>query len=288
MRALLFVPGDSARKLDKAMQSGADVLIVDLEDSVSREGKESARLTARDFLREAMPSAGRPTIYVRVNGLESGLADGDLDAVMSHGPDGILLPKAIAGADVQHLAAKLAVREAEHDLPDGATRIIALATETARSLFGMGSYRGCSHRLAGLAWGGEDLAADLGAESNRLPDGTYADPYRLARSLTLVAAAAAEVPAIDTVFTDFRDLNGLRAEAEAARRDGFAAKLAIHPDQVAVIREVFTPTPEALAHARRIVDAFAAQPGRGVVALDGRMYDIPHLRQAERLLARAG
>lgn len=288
MRSLLFVPGDNPSKLDKAMASGADVLLVDLEDSVGGNAKARARDTARDFLLSARERQGRPRLYVRVNGLDSGLTDADLDAVMEAGPEGILLPKSLTGADIQHLAAKLAVREAEYDLPDGATRVLALATESGQALFGMGSYRRCSHRLTGLAWGAEDLAADLGAETNRRPDGRYSDPYRLARTLTLAAAAAAQVVAIDTVHTAFRDLEALRAEAEQARSDGFGAKLAIHPAQVPVINEVFTPAPDAIARAKRIVAAFAAEPGRGVIALDGTMLDLPHLKQAERLLARVG
>ena len=179
---------------------------------------------------------------------------------------------------------KLAVREAENGLADGSTRILAIATESARALFGFASYIGASWRLEGLAWGGEDLAADLGAETNRLPDGAYAGPYALARTLTLVGAVAAEAQPIDAVYTRFRDLDGLRAEALAARRDGFEAKMAIHPAQVAVINEAFSPSAELLARARAIVAAFAAAPEAGVVALDGAMLDLPHLKQAKRLL----
>ncbi len=189
---------------------------------------------------------------------------------------------------MQHLGAKLAVREAEADLPDGSLAIIAIATETARGVFQLGTYAGASRRLIGLTWGGEDLSADLGAEANRLNDGTYADPYRLARALTLVGAAAADVEPIDSVYTNFRDMDGLRAECEAARRDGFTAKMAIHPAQVAVINEAFTPSPEAVERARAIVEAFAANPGAGVIGLNGEMLDKPHLRRAERLLKRAG
>jgi citrate lyase subunit beta/citryl-CoA lyase len=199
-----------------------------------------------------------------------------------------MLPKTVGGADVSHLGAKLAVREAEYGLEDGATTILAIATENARGVFALGSLAGASHRLAGVAWGGEDLAADVGAETNRGPDGLYTDPYRLARGLTLLAAAAAEVDAIDSVYTNFRDLDGLAVECREARRDGFAAKMAIHPAQVAVINETFTPSDEALAHARTIVEAFEANPDAGVVGIAGQMIDRPHLRQAERLLARAG
>jgi citrate lyase subunit beta/citryl-CoA lyase len=287
MRSLLFVPGDSARKLEKGLAAGADALLLDLEDSVALGGKEAARKTTAAFLTAARGEAGRPRLFVRVNGLATGLTDADLDAVMAAGPDGIMLPKTVGGPDVSHLGAKLAVREAEYGLPDGGTAIIAIATENARGVFALGSLAGASHRLAGDAWGGEDLAADLGAEANRDGHGAYTAPYQIARSLTLFAAAAAEVDAIDSVFTNFRDLDGLSAECRDARRDGFSAKMAIHPAQVPVINEAFTPSAEALAHARRIVELFAENPGAGVVGLDGQMIDRPHLRQAERLLARA-
>ncbi|WP_293867586.1 CoA ester lyase [uncultured Alsobacter sp.] len=286
MRSLLFVPGDSPRKLEKAAGSGADVLLIDLEDSVAPSAKEAARGMVRDAVESLRGQDRRPLLYVRVNALDSGLIEADLDAVMPAHPDGIMLPKSASGVDVQHLAAKLAVREAESGLPDGGTKIIPVATEMARALFALGTYRGASHRLAGLTWGAEDLAADIGAETNRLADGTYTDPFRLARSLALFAAHGAEVDAIDTVYTDFRNDAGFLAECEAARRDGFTAKMAIHPAQVPVINAVFTPSEEAVAKARRIVDAFAASPGVGVIGMDGQMVDRPHLRQAERVLAR--
>ena len=209
MRSLLFVPGDDERKLAKALASGADALIVDLEDSVAAAAKAAARATAAAFLAEARGRAKRPRLYVRVNALDSGLAEADLDAIMAGAPDGIVLPKCRDGADVQRLAAKLAVREAECGLVDGATRILAIATESARALFGFASYRGASARLAGLSWGAEDLSADLGAETNRLPGGAYAAPYAFARTLTLIGAVAAEVAPIDAVFTNFRDAEGL-------------------------------------------------------------------------------
>ena len=286
LRSFLFVPGDSARKLDKAMQSGADALILDLEDSVALAEKDTARRITADFLRSARSEPSRPRLFVRVNGLTTGLTDPDLDGVMPAGPDGIVLPKAVGGPDIAHLGAKLAVREAEYGLPDGATRIVAIATETARGLFALGTFAGASHRLAGLAWGGEDLSADLGAETNRLEDGAYAEPYRLARSLTLFGAAAAEVDAVDSVYTNYRDLEGLRAECREARRDGFVAKMAIHPAQVPVINETFTPSPEVVAQARAVVEAFAQNPGAGVVGVGGEMLDRPHLKRAERVLAR--
>lgn len=287
MRSLLFVPGDSPRKLDKGMASGADVLILDLEDSISPAGKAAARETAAAFLRAAIGAERRPFLYVRVNGLNTGLIDDDLDAIMPARPDGILLPKAEGGTSVVHLDAKLTAREALNGIDDGATAILALTTETAQALFLAGSYGGSSARLAGLTWGAEDLSAELGAEANRDADGRFLDPYRLARTLCLAGAAAARVPAIDTVYVDFRNEGGLRRECEDARRDGFSAKLAIHPAQIAIINAAFTPTVAAIARAQAIVDAFAATPMAGVVGIDGVMYDRPHLTKAKQLLTRA-
>jgi citrate lyase subunit beta / citryl-CoA lyase len=287
MRSLLFVPGDSERKFAKAMDSGADALILDLEDSVAPTAKQAARGIVRGMIETARARDTRPLIYVRVNPLASGLIDADLDEVVPARPDGIMLPKALGGQDIMHLSSKLAVREAEGDLPDGSVAILPIATETAAALFVMGSYAGSSGRLSGLSWGAEDLSADLGAVTNRHDDGSYTDPYRLARSLALFAASAAEVAPIDTVFTNFRDTAGLTAECTAARRDGFTGKLAIHPDQVAPINAAFTPTPEAIARAKAIIDAFAANPELGVIGIAGEMIDRPHIRRAERLLASA-
>lgn len=286
MRSLLFVPGDSDKKLDKALLCGADALIVDLEDSVSAERKQEARATTLAFLRQFGQKPERPRLFVRVNGLATGLIDADLEVVAGR-PDGIVLPKAEGGAAIVHLAAKLGVREALHDLPDGDVRILALTTETAKALFLAGTYAGASARLIGLTWGAEDLSAELGAEANRDGQGNFLDPYRLARSLCLAAAAAAEVQAIDTVYVDFRNQEGLRREADDARRDGFTAKMAIHPAQVDVINAVFTPSVEAITRAKAIVAAFAAEPNAGVVGIDGVMYDRPHLVRARQVLARA-
>jgi citrate lyase subunit beta/citryl-CoA lyase len=286
MRSALFVPGDDEKKLARGLACEADALIIDLEDSVAAEAKPRARAIAREFLRAAMARASRPRLLVRVNPLDGGLTDADLDAVMPSAPDCVMLPKSLSGASVQHLAAKIAVREAQCGLSDGSTKIIALATETAAAVFALATYRNCSARLAGLTWGGEDLSADLGAETNREADGAWASPYALARNLTLLGAVAAGVQPIDTVFTNFRDLEGLRTETLTARRDGFSAKMAIHPAQAPIINEIFTPTAEALAKAHAIIAAFAARPGVGVVAIDGEMFDRPHLLRAERLIAR--
>jgi citrate lyase subunit beta / citryl-CoA lyase len=287
LRSALFVPGDSTAKLAKSLGSGADALILDLEDSVAAERKQAARATTLAFLEDAGKRQPRPLLMVRVNALETGLTDADLDAIVAGRPDAIMLPKAEGGTAVAHLDAKLTAREALHGLPDGEIRIVALATETASALFVAGTYGGASARLTGLSWGAEDLSADLGAETNRDAEGRFTEPFRFARNLCLAAAAAAKIQAIDTVFVDFRDLAGLKSEAEEARRDGFTAKLAIHPAQVATINAVFTPSPAAIAKARAVIAAFAAQPGAGVVGIDGIMFDRPHLERAKQLLARA-
>jgi citrate lyase subunit beta/citryl-CoA lyase len=287
MRSLLFAPADSAKKLDKALGSGADAVIIDLEDSITPERKAAAREGAASFLREAVKSTSRPRLLVRVNGLQTGLTDDDLDAIVPARPDAIMLPKAEGGAAIVHADAKLTAREAIHGLDDGHIKIVAIATETAASLFLAGTYGNSSPRLFGLTWGAEDLSAELGAEANRDRDGNFLDPYRLARVLCLAGAAAARVDAIDTVYVDFRNDAGLRRECEEARRDGFTAKMAIHPGQVQAINAAFTPTSEALATARAIVAAFAATPGIGTVGLNGVMYDRPHLARAMRLLKQA-
>jgi citrate lyase subunit beta/citryl-CoA lyase len=286
MRSFLFVPADSPRKLEKAMASGTDALIVDLEDSIALEGKAQARERAAAFVKETALAKTRPYILVRVNGLSTGLTDADLDAIGPARPDAIMLPKAEGGGSVIHADGKLAVREALNDLPNGHIKILPIATETAASLFVAGTFAAASARLMGLTWGAEDLSAELGAQANRDARGRFLDPYRLARVLCLAGAAAAQVPAIDTVFVDFRDEQGFRRECEESLRDGFSGKMAIHPAQVPVINEVFTPSAEALARAQAIVDAFAKHPGAGVVGIGGVMYDRPHLVRAQRLLER--
>ena len=286
MRSLLFVPADSDKKLDKAMGAGADALIVDLEDSIAPERKEAARVSAAEFLRATVNKENRPRLLVRVNSIATGMIDADLDAVVPAKPDAIMLPKAEGGPAIIHADAKLTSREAIAGLSDGHVKIIALATETAVSLFLAGTYRGASKRLAGLTWGAEDLSAELGAEANRDADGRFLDPYRLARVLCLAGAAAAEVPALDTVYVDFRNEPGLKRECEEARRDGFAGRIAIHPAQVPVINEVFTPTQAQIDKAKAVVAAFAANPGAGAVGVDGKMFDRPHLVRAQALLAR--
>ncbi|MEQ1942706.1 CoA ester lyase [Mesorhizobium sp. VNQ89] len=284
MRSLLFVPGDSEKKLEKGFSARADAVIVDLEDSVAPANKPKARTLAGEAIR-ARPSGHR--VYVRVNDLTTGLTDADLAAVVPAKPDGLILPKSQGGADVQQLSTKLRVAEIEAGLPDGGIAILPIITETGLATLSTATYAGCSPRLVGLTWGAEDLAAEIGAQTNRDAHGRYTDVFRLARSVTLLAASASVVAAIDTVHVDFRDLDTLRTECLEAERDGFTGKLAIHPAQVSVINEVFTPSREAVEQAQALVAAFADAGNAGVVALEGRMYDIPHLKRAQRLLSRA-
>ncbi len=282
MRSLLFVPGDSARKFDRARQGPADALIFDLEDSVAPGSKDAARTATRDML----AAERRQHVFVRVNALDTGLTLGDLAAVMSARPDGIMLPKCESADALRLVSNWLDGLEAALHIPAGATGILPIATETAASVFALGSYGGVTPRLRGLMWGAEDLAASLGAAANG-DEGGFHSPYRLARDRCLRGAAAAGVAAIDTVWTRIADLDGLAAESRTARRDGFAAKAVIHPSHVEPVNAAFTPTADEVAWAQRIADAFAANPGLGVVALDGRMIDKPHLRAAEKILRSA-
>jgi len=285
MRSLLFLPGDSERKLEKGFASEADILLIDLEDSVAPDGKPRARALAAAAIAERR-AANPGRIYVRVNDLASGFLDDDLGAIVPAGPTGIMLPKAVGLADIEHLSARLRVHEAEAGLGDGVLRVLPIMTENAPGFFAAATFERGHPRLSGLTWGAEDLSAAIGARASRDEAGRYTDVFRLARAATILAASAAEVAAIDTVFVNFRDSQGLRAECAEAERDGFTGKLAIHPDQVAIINEVFTPSAEAVGEARAVIDAFAAAGNPGVVGFGGRMYDRPHLRRAERLLAR--
>ncbi len=280
LRSLLFIPADSDKKLGKALYSGADALILDLEDSVAAENKKRARAMGAGWL--AANASRNSRAYVRINPVTTPLWRDDIAAV-AEAADGIMLPKSQSLRDVERVADALEEEGASHDV-----RILPIITETALSLFRFGTYATGHQRLAGLTWGAEDLAADIGALSNKDADGNYTGLYTFARTLTLAAAAAADVVAIDTVFTDFRDSDGLRADCQNARRDGFTGKMAIHPDQVAIINAAFTPGADEIAHARAVMAAFAASPGAGVVSLNGRMLDRPHQRQAEKILALAG
>ena len=275
LRSLLFVPGDRPDRMAKALGLGADALILDLEDAVAPAAKPAARVATAGFLATA---ERRAKLFVRINPLDSGLAGDDLAAVLPARPDGIVLPKAEGGATLAALDAMI----------DRDMMILPIATETPAAIFALGSYGGVTPRLGGLTWGAEDLPAAIGAEGAREGDGRYTPPYEMARALTLFGAHAAGVAAIETVYPDFRDLDGLAAYAARGRRDGFSGMMAIHPAQVPVINAAFTPGDAEIARARAIVDLFAANPGAGALSLDGRMVDAPHLKAARALLARAG
>lgn len=277
LRSMLFVPGDRPERMEKALGLGADALILDLEDSVAPAAKPGARSEVAAFL-AAHPEAN---LWVRVNPLASGENEKDLDAIVAGRPDGVVLPKSEGGASVDELVRRLAARG------NATARVMAIATETPAAIFGLGSYAGAK-RLAALTWGAEDLPAAIGATASRDEDGRLTPPYETARALTLFAAAAAAVAPIETVYPDFRDLDGLAACAARARRDGFVGMMAIHPAQVPVINQAFTPSETEIAHARAVVAAFEARPEAGALSLDGRMIDRPHLVQARRILAAAG
>lgn len=274
LRSLLFVPGDRPDRMEKALRTGADALILDLEDAVAPAAKPNARRQVATFL-GANPAA---PLWVRINPLDGEEADRDLAAVLSAHPHGIVLPKAEGGTSVTELARRLTAGG------NATAQILAIATETPAAIFQLGTYGGAK-RLAGLTWGAEDLPAAIGASTSREPNGRYTAPYELARSLCLFGAAAAGVAPIETVYPAFRDLEGLAAYAARARRDGFVGMMAIHPAQVPVINAAFTPSAAEVAHARAVVAAFEANPEAGALSLDGRMIDRPHLLQARRVLA---
>jgi citrate lyase subunit beta / citryl-CoA lyase len=285
LRSLLFVPGDSERKQEKARGTAADALILDLEDSVAPARLPVARDMVRAFL-SAPRSPAEPQLWVRINGPASGIMLEDLNAVAAANPHGLVVPKVSDAQEIHALDQHLSALEKRDARPLASTRLIVIATETARGVQSTASYTSLP-RLSGITWGAEDLAAALGAATNREPDGSYGFTYRLARSLCLIAAAAMEVQAIDAAYVDFRDSKGLEREAAAARREGFLGKLAIHPDQIDAINAAFTPDATEVERARRIVAAFDASHGSGVLTLDGQMIDRPHLLQARRLLAAA-
>jgi len=288
MRSWLFIPADSPRKLSKAEGSGADVVIFDLEDSVAVEAKPAARLLLADWLAARPPGQRSGLCYVRINPLDDA-ALSDLAAVMAGRPDGIMLPKTFGAACVARLARWLEAFEAAHQIAQGSTRIIAIVNETARGALTLAEFGDLREpRLVALTWRAEDLATALGAGTNLAPSGELSLLYQISRANVLLAARAAGVAAIDAISVDFQDPAALEASSARAAAEGFDGRLAIHPAQVAPINAGFQPGAAQIAHARRVLAAFAAVPGAGVVALDGKMLDIPHLKQAQALLLRAG
>lgn len=287
VRSFLFVPGDSERKRGKAEGIAADALILDLEDSVNQENLPLARQMTRDYLAASRGQTRKQQLWVRINPLDTDLSLPDLAAIMAGAPDGIILPKTYSAAEAIKLDHMLSALEAREDIDIGQTKILVVATETARSVFTMESYIGASPRIYGMTWGAEDLAAALGAFTNRKPDGEYEDVYTLMRTLCLASCKAGDMEPVDSVYTNFRDSEGLYAEALQGRKAGFTGKVAIHPDQVDVINEAFAPTEEEVAFAHRVIAAFDDLGGSGTVGLDGKMLDMPHLKQARTVLAMA-
>ena len=283
MRSWLFAPGDSVKKMAKAAEGDADIVIFDLEDAVVESGKEGARASIAEFL-SGKSEDERARLWVRINPLDGPWAADDLAAVIPARPGGIMLPKSRGRHDVEELDRLITPLEHENGIATGSTPVIALVTETAAAMFTTGDYGGAP-RLAAMTWGAEDLADSLGAQSNKDFEGDFAFTYKLARSLCLLGAAAAEVVPVETIDTNFRDLQALRKRAIEVRRQGYRGMLAIHPAQVPVINEAFTPSDEEVAEAREIVDLFEANPGAGTIGWKGGMLDRPHLSRARQLLA---
>ena len=283
LRSLLFVPGDSERKFAKARGAGADALILDLEDSVAPPRKAAARESVGRLVEDKAPRDW--AFFVRINALDTGLTLDDLCAVVKPGLDALLIPKTNGAADVERIAHYLDALEVKSGMPQGSVKLAIVATETAKAMFSLGSYAPAHPRLVGLTWGAEDLSAALGATDNKEADGAWTFPYAVARAQCLFAASAAEVAPIDTLFADFRDTEGLERDCRRSRRDGFTGRIAIHPEQVATINRCYAPSEAEIAHAEKIVAAFAASPGAGALGVDGKMVDIPHLKAAQKTLA---
>jgi citrate lyase subunit beta/citryl-CoA lyase len=282
---MLFVPGDSERKFVKASGIGADALILDLEDSVAPSRKAEARTMVTALIDDSGPRNW--SFFVRINPFDTGLTLGDMAAVVKPGLDGLLIPKTDSAADIVRIGHYLDALEEKAGMTVGTVKIAVVATETPAAMFALGSYTPAHPRLVGLTWGAEDLAAAIGATANKEADGAWTAPYQQTRTMCLFAAVAAGVAPLDTLYADFRDTEGLERDCRRARRDGFTGRLAIHPDQIATINRAFSPSETELAEARKIVDAFAAQPDAGTLGIDGKMYDLPHLKAAQRTLAAA-
>jgi citrate lyase subunit beta/citryl-CoA lyase len=283
MRSLLFVPGDSEKKFAKAQTIGADVLILDLEDSVAPAQKPMARAHVASLLDQKI--SRNWSFFVRPNPFDSGLTFDDLAAVVKPGLDGVLIPKADGAHDIVRIGEKLDELESAAGMEIGTVKIGVVATETPIAMFNLASYTPPHPRLVALTWGAEDLAAAIGATSNKEDDGEWTSPYQMARNMCLFASAAAGVLPIDTLYANFKDPEGLEADCRRARRDGFLGRIAIHPAQVETINRCFTPSETEITEAQKIVDAFAANPDAGTLGIDGKMFDIPHLKAAQKTLA---
>lgn len=285
LRSLLFVPGDSERKFEKGASSGADALIFDLEDAVAPTMKDDARQLVSSLI-----EAGEErdwSFLVRMNPLSSGRALADLAAVVRPGLDGVVVPKVQAARDLIEISHYISALEVRADMEPGSVKLIVVATETASATLSLADYHAPVDRLVGLTWGAEDLAAEIGATRNKLPNDQWTMPFQIARTQALFAATAAGVAAIDTLYADYKDTDGLAKSCQESRRDGFIGRIAIHPGQVETINREFTPSEDDVKLARRIVDAFDANPDAGTLGINGAMYDIPHLKAAKRTLAAA-
>ncbi len=286
IRSFLFIPGDSEKKLGKVDGVAADAFILDLEDAVAVARKPAAREMVPAFIKERPRGMRKSQLWVRVNPLDTSWTLEDLAAIVPAGPDGIMLPKVNGPEDVAQVSHYLSALETASGVEPGSIKILPVATETAVSPFRLGDYAAARlERLYGLTWGAEDLSSAIGASGNIDASGEWTHTYKMVRSLCLLGAHAAGGEAVDTLYVDFRDPEGLRASCKAARAEGFSGRVAIHPAQVDIMNECFSPSPEEVDFARRVVELFAANPDSGTLGLDGKMLDIPHLKQAERTLA---
>ncbi len=286
-RSIHFVPGGSERMFGKALGLPADALILDLEDSVTLENKQSARDAVCHWLREA-DFGGRQRL-ARINPLASPWGAGDIAAVVGCGPDGIVVPKAESLADVETADSLIAKAEARAGLAAGSVKLLLIGAETPASVFHLPEM--AAHpRVDGMTWGCEDLSAELGAGAIRDRNGDYLEVFALARSMALLAAAAAGKQPIDTIYPDFRDLDGLREDCRRGAAMGFTGKLTIHPDQIEIVNKAFTPSEAEIAEARELLALAEEQQREGRIAFGfkGRMADAPQLKRARRILARAG
>jgi citrate lyase subunit beta/citryl-CoA lyase len=283
LRSLLFVPGDSERKFNRGREAGADALILDLEDAVAPSQKAAARDHVSHLLDRE--TSRRWAFFVRVNALDTGLTIDDMAAVVRPGLDGLLIPKANGAADIERIANYLDVLEIRAGMERGSVRLAVVCTETPKAMFALGSYAPAHPRLLALTWGAEDLSAAIGGTDNKESDGSWTWPYQVARTQCLFAASAADVAPIETLFADFKDPEGLERDCRRSRRDGFVGRIAIHPDQVDVINRCYAPSEAEIIQARKIVAAFEASPGAGTLGIEGKMYDIPHLKAARKTLA---
>lgn len=281
-RSYMFVPGDNERKLGKAQSLGTDALILCLEDAVSEENKPTARKMVKEYLLQHQDNT-TAQLWVRVNPLSSPHLLDDLVAVMAGRPYGIFFPKPSTAQDFITLDHYITALEAQNDIEAGSTRIMSVV-ESALGTLNQADFIRATPRLNGMCWGAEDMSADIGASTNMDEQGVHFLVHQMNRANCLILCAAGNMQPVDGICVDYKNDAKLRDECKRARREGFTGKIAIHPSQVAIINELFTPSSKEIDHARRVIEAFENAGGAGTVGLEGKMLDMPHLRQARHIL----